>query len=122
MTQLVEKFSLIAGTDHWEEEDIIKTIELIHGNGNTQNARIFKNKDLFPEFEKRYTYLFKIACEDNIDQSKLSYMMSLRRKILADTLSVESASKTVGDKFFREYVAPVVKEVQPAKRQRNDSS
>jgi hypothetical protein len=114
--EISEKFTLIENTDHWREEDIRRTIEVIHNNGLTPNHREFLNKPLFPKFIERYPFLFKISCEDDIDYKTLNYMMNMRRKVIDDGVDIEKASKAVGNKFFNEYVAPAVKEIKPTRK------
>ena len=111
--EMKETFTLIPNTDHWEESDIIRTIEYINANSSNktknESEHIFTQQ--FPEFEKRYPALFRMACDKTFDREKLTYMMNMRRQVLDDKRSVESASRTVGDKFFREYVSPIVQTI-----------
>jgi len=120
--EITEKFNLIENTDHWQEEDIRRTIEIINKNGLTPNHRKFLNTPLFPKFIERYPVLFKMSCEDSIDYTTLNYMMNMRRKVLNDGLDIEKASKTVGNKFFNEYVAPSVRDIKPTKKQKTEDS
>jgi len=103
-----EKFKLIDNTDHWETEDILKIVNTIHNSGKNRIEREFNNKGQYPNFEKRYPMLYKLACEDTFDIKTLHYMMNMRNQVLNNERSVESASRIVGDKFYKQFVSPVV--------------
>jgi len=103
-----EQFNLLPGTDHWETEDILRVVHSIHDSGKNRLEREFNNKGQHPKFEKRYPVLYRLACEDNLDVSTLNYMMNMRNQVLNNERTADSASRIIGDKFFRRYVSPVV--------------
>jgi hypothetical protein len=111
-----EKFKLVENTDHWESEDILKMVNTIHNSGKNRIEREFNNKGQHPKFEKRYPMLYRLACEDNLDMVTLNYMINMRNQVINNERSVESASRIVGDKFFRRYVSPVVNNTPPNKK------
>jgi hypothetical protein len=111
-----EVFKLVDNTDHWETEDIMKVVQTIHDSGKNRIEREFKNKGQYPKFEKRYPMLYRLACEDHLDISTLNYMMNMRNQVLNNERSVESASRIVGDKFYKQFVKPVVNTTAPNKK------
>ena len=106
---------LIPNTDHWKTEEILEIIDTIHKSGSSVSEREAINKTRFSEFIKRYPMLFMMACEDHYDKGVLTYMMNMRNKVLNDECSAESASRTIGNKFFNKYVSPIVNDLNSNK-------
>ena len=74
-------------------------------------ARIFRRK--YPEFAERFSSLFDMACAPAFDIGCLQSMLALRDRILGNEMSVDDASKVVGQGLFDKYVKDKVGEDAP---------
>lgn len=95
----------------FSNSEIISIInEMREASNLTQKdrARIFRRKH--PEFAERFTSLFDMACSDNFDVACLESMLNLRERILANKMSLDDASKVVGQGLFDKYVKHKVDE------------
>jgi len=95
----------------YSNAEIIRIIqEMRHASNLTQKdrARIFRRK--YPEFAERFSSLFDMACTDDFDIACLESMLKLRERILASQMSVDDASKIVGQGLFDKYVKDKVNE------------
>jgi hypothetical protein len=108
----------IPNTDHWTNEAIIAIVDEIHASGTCVEQREDACKEKYATFIERYPILFMMACENTYDKTTLMYMMSMRNQVLNNERSVESASRIVGDKFFRKFVAPVVNDLDNSKNKK----
>jgi len=87
---------------------IIKEIRAADNLTQKDRARIFRRK--YPEFADRFSSLFDMACTDNFDIACLESMLKLRERIIASEMSVDDASKIVGQGLFEKYVKDKVNE------------
>jgi len=71
-------------------------------------ARIFRRK--YPEFAERFSSLFDMACAQSFDMTCLESMLNLRDRILGNQMTVDDASKVVGQGLYDKYVKDKVGE------------
>lgn len=76
----------------------------------------------YPAFAEGFPMLFAMACQPHFDNARFEYMLKLREQISNEQRSVDNASKEVGEKLFKEYVAPVVRTTKPDKKPSSSSS
>lgn len=81
--------------------EIVKEIQSF--NGTTKERTAFFEKK-YPDFVSKYNYLFKMACESDFDFERFAYMLNLRDQITAQQVTLEDASKEVGQKMFDVYI------------------
>jgi len=69
------------------------------------NEKFEKLKNEFPEFSSRYLMLFEMAIRnEEFDWNSFNYMIGMRNKIINNEMSVEDASKKVGEDWFNKYI------------------
>ena len=85
-------------------EEILSIINEIRSDsqGPKERARIFRRK--YPEFAERFSSLFDMACNPEFDMPCLDSMLKLRERVLSNEMTVDSASKVVGQGLFDKYV------------------
>ena len=90
---------------------IVREIQLSHLSEEQRKGFYSKR---YKKFSERYQILFDMACRPELDIKKLEYMLSMRENVLRGNMSVDNASKHVGQKMFDEYVKPIVGDTPPA--------
>lgn len=97
--------------DGLETQDIRKTIMDIrdyiktYGASMTNESLSDNLKKQYEFFSKRYPMLFNMACTaQEFDYDSLEYFLNMRDNIIKDKITVEDASKQVGQEWFDKYV------------------
>ena len=96
-------------TDGMTTEEIKKTVrnirEYLEKNSNLSIAdRLKKIEEDNDFFAKRYPMLFELVTRDTFNYEHLNYFLSMRDKVIADKISSEEASKTIGSEWFNKFV------------------
>jgi len=69
------------------------------------NEKFEKLKSEFPDFSARYLMLFEMAIRnEEFDWNSFNYMINMRNKIINNEMTVEDASKKVGEDWFNKYI------------------
>ena len=66
-------------------------------------ARTYRRK--YPEFAERFTALFEMVCAPSFDMTCLQSMLSLRERVISNKMTVDSASRIVGQDLYDKYVS-----------------
>jgi hypothetical protein len=96
-------------TDGMTTEEIKKTVrnirEYLEKNSKVSIAdRLKKIEEDNDFFAKRYPMLFELVTRDTFNYEHLNYFLSMRDKVIADKISSEEASKTIGSEWFNKFV------------------
>lgn len=94
--------------------DIMQIVREIQSSHLPEEQRKGFYSKRYKKFAENHGVLFEMACRPNMDMEKLEYMLNMRDRITKGKMSVENASKKVGQKMFDEYVKPIVGEQPPA--------
>ena len=54
-----------------------------------------------------------MACRPGLEMKKLEYMLNMRDNVIKGKMSVDNASKHVGQTMFDEYEKPIVGDIPP---------
>jgi hypothetical protein len=76
--------------------------------------RTFRRK--YPEFADRFESLFKMVCLPSFDVRCLMSMLEMRDRILSKQMTVDTASRIVGQGLFDKYVAEHVEPEKSAEK------
>lgn len=95
--------------DGMTTEDIKKTVrnirEYLEKNSKvSKEDRLKKIEEDNNFFVKRYPMLYELATRDTFNYEHLNYFLSMRDKVIADKISSEEASKTIGSVWFNKFV------------------
>lgn len=100
--------------DGLSSSEIMRIVsEMQHSRLSEEQRKNFYSKR-YVKFAERYRILFEMACRPDIDMQKLEYMLTMRERVLKGKVSIDNASKHVGQTMFDEYVKPLVGDVPPA--------
>jgi hypothetical protein len=103
------------GPDGLSSAEIMNIIHEIRAFEGSPKDRTETFERKYPDFAKHYNHLFDMACQTTFDMEKLEYMIAMRDRVRAGGVSVEDASKEVGQKFFDIYVKPKIDELDKKK-------
>jgi hypothetical protein len=96
--------------DGMTNEELIDNIKIIikrkkEISYKDDNEKFEKLKKEFPKFADRYIMLFEMAIRnEDFDWNSFNYMINMRNKIINDNMTVEDASKKVGQDWYDKYV------------------
>jgi hypothetical protein len=89
-------------------DEICEVVIDIRKIGGTAKQRRLNAQKKYPEFEKRFPFLFDKACEDDFDMDRFTFMVNMKMKIDNKEVNLEDASVKVGQVMYDTYVAPNV--------------
>lgn len=106
----------VSEEEQLSSDEIIQTIQTMKAYQGTakEKQRHFRKK--IPEFADRYPSLFQMACEPNFDIQRLEFMLQMRDNVAKNRVSQHEASVKVGENLFKEYVKPLVAEMDKNKK------
>lgn len=93
--------------------EIMRIVREIQNSHLSEEQRKGFYSKRYVKFSECYKVLFDMACRPGIDMKKLEYMLTMREKVVKGTMSVDNASKHVGQTMFDEYVKPIVGDLPP---------
>lgn len=99
--------------DNLSSSEIMRIVREIQQSRLPEEQRKGFFSKRYKKFAERYESLFEMACRPNMEMQKLEYMLNMRERILRGQMSVDNASKHVGQVMFDEYVKPIVGEQIP---------
>lgn len=94
--------------DSLSSSEIMRIIREIQQSHLPEEQRKIIFSKRYKKFSENYATLFEMSCRPNIDMPKLEYMLTMRERVLKGKMSVDNASKHVGQTMFDEYVKPLV--------------
>ena len=62
----------------------------------------------YPVFAESMPFLFDMACSPHCDLDRLRYMLTMRNNVKNDRMSLNDASKHIGQTLYDEFVAPLM--------------
>jgi hypothetical protein len=71
-----------------------------------EKERYFVNK--YKEVSNNYPMLFKKACEDNFDYTKIFWMIEQKRNVDTAQISQHDASVKVGEVLVNDHIKPML--------------
>jgi hypothetical protein len=86
-------------------DEICEVVLDIRAMPGTAKQRMLSAQKKYPEFEKRYPFLFEKACADDFDMERFTYMVGLKMKIDQNQISHHDASVEVGQNMYDHYIA-----------------
>lgn len=99
--------------DGISSSEIMRIVREIQSSRLSEEQRKGFYSKRYAKFAERYQVLFDMACRPELDMKKLEYMMSMRERVVRGKMSVENASKHVGQTMYDEYVKPIVGDAPP---------
>jgi len=96
-------------SDGMTTDEIKKTVrnirEYLEKNSKVSIAdRLKKIEEDNAFFAKRYPMLFELVTRDTFNYEHLNYFLNMREKVIADKISADEASKTIGAEWFNKFV------------------
>jgi hypothetical protein len=96
-------------SDGMTTDEIKKTVrnirEYLEKNSKVSIAdRLKKIEEDNAFFAKRYPMLFELVTRDTFNYEHLNYFLNMREKVIADKISADEASKTIGSEWFNKFV------------------
>ena len=88
--------------------DILATVHMLRTLPGTAAARQAEGRRRVPDFADRFPHLFKMACSDVFEIERLTQFLAMREQVRRGNMTHEEASRSVGQQYFNEFVAPTV--------------
>lgn len=85
-------------------DDLLVIVKKIQSHVGTERDKQQLFEKEYPEFVTRYPYLFRMACEDKFDFERFQYMLNLRDRVEKSHITLDDASKEIGQRMFDVYV------------------
>lgn len=92
-------------------DEIVAIVKEIRDGEAGNRERVFRRK--YPEFAERFTSLFSMVCAPSFDMGCLVSMLALRDRIQTDKMSLDNASKVVGQNLYDKFVADKIVDQPP---------
>jgi hypothetical protein len=93
----------------------VKTLRrfvILNNTLKQEQPQVFQQRlhEKFGEFRERYPTLFQIIVDnpDNFEERRLIEMLRMRERVSQRNVSYENASIQIGQKYFDEFVKPIV--------------